>query len=342
MQVLNVQSIKQALSTPRMQSYSNFFLQSQLDGTLPRDKEAIYLQLWSNEVAESFWRLISFIEISLRNNIHSVLSDDCFLLPKKRVINRENIHNNNYKYMNVTTVGNNESSNWFEAINFNKKVLQLILDRTHTIKKNGNMFHKSWQTPDDVIAGLTFGFWRFIFKNLKSANYNYLDVISKTFKNAPFGGQEIKQSIDFKIDCRLEMIHGIRNRISHHEPVWKLKEMLSESMPTLPNKYRDTLKVKPTNAGDTFIHLMLYYNQMIEFLYWINKDLSQSYQTSWWHKRFNFLCSQKGLDYYFKSYKLPNIISSSVLKREMNKVMRSSQGYHVINKNREYILTPVK
>ncbi|MFH7365381.1 hypothetical protein, partial [Pseudomonas syringae group genomosp. 7] len=112
-------------------------------------------------------------------------------------------------------------------------------------------------SPDDVISGLTFGFWRLIFKNLGSAGVNYQRIISDVFVHSPFYKQSVSQSLDFKVDSRMSMIHTFRNRISHHEPVWKLKDMMEEKVTPIPGNKNNVnvLKPKPLNKKEVYEHL---------------------------------------------------------------------------------------
>lgn len=343
MQVLNPRSFLDSLSEPRVKSYQNFFYPA-VGARTPTDDELAYIYLWNAEVSEIFWKVISLIEIAMRNSMHKELSSMFFTSPKK--IASSGVRRNQLigSLVNTSTVGNEKSCNWYHAINFSLEPLCQITKRTHSIRPGGIYNLKSYTvTPDDVISGLTFGFWRFLFKNISSAGVDHKPLISSIFRYSPFYGQKITAAVDFKVDCRLDMIHEFRNRISHHEPVWKLKHMLEEKQ-TRDGNGNVIVKVdksKPRNKSEMFDHLITYYNRMMEFLFWLDKDTAKSFRASWWNDRLLFLFSERGIGCFIDSYSEECHLSKSLFKRDVRKILSNGRMRIVYDKSRKGVFIPL-
>ncbi|HBA8794548.1 TPA: hypothetical protein J1181_004956, partial [Escherichia coli] len=163
MQVLNSAAFLDCLSKPRVKSYSNFFYPGVMQ---PSESDLVYMYQWNSEISEILWKLISIIEITMRNKIHKELSRLYFSAPKKIVSNGVSQKDFVNSKVPTATIGDAASCNWYHAINFSGEALVNITKRTHYKKRNNKYYTKSYAvTPDDVISGLTFGFWRLIFKN---------------------------------------------------------------------------------------------------------------------------------------------------------------------------------
>lgn len=344
MQVLNTSSFLECLSPARMKSYQGFFYPS---GEKHTNDDLVCIYHWNNEVSEIFWKLISLIEITMRNKIHKELSGIYFSHPKKRPGN--GIYQNQFlsNQCNTPTIGCVDSCNWYHAVNFSGEPLFIITGRTHKKKRNNKYYLRNHPvTADDVISGTTFGFWRYIFKNLKNSGCPHLSVISNVFRYSPFYNQTINPSLEFKIDCRIEMIHQFRNRISHHEPIWKLKDMMEEKItPKAGDQHNvNVLKPKPSNKVEAFDHLIDYYQMMIEFLRWLDKDTAISFRSSWWDDRLRFLCSERGFNSLLKSNSHCDgfILSRSVFKRELKGILSKGRAKVILSGSKKAILIPLK
>lgn len=137
------------------------------------------------EISESFYPLLSILEIALRNKFDYQL---------KRLFDDEN---------------------WFENPRFIKSVTRFQMDRVSEAKAN-ILREKKTITSGKIISELSFGFWtslldskfeRILWKNLRLA-----------FPNCPKNIRKRKT-----MSSKLNGIRKLRNRIFHHEPVtWSL------------------------------------------------------------------------------------------------------------------------
>jgi hypothetical protein len=84
-------------------------------------------------------------------------------------------------------------------------------------------------SPDDLVARLHFGFWEILIKNLDHESHpNNLqyEILSSCFPNAPLANNSDFGTPLFKnqVVSLMNRIRDIRNRIGHHEPIWRVGE----------------------------------------------------------------------------------------------------------------------
>lgn len=341
MQVINLPSYLECLSEARMQSYKAFFFTA---GSLPTDDELVALYHWNGELAEMLWKLISLIEIALRNKVHTVLSNEHFQSAKNMVANGSDKKQFTTNKVPTQTYGKKQSCNWYHAVNFSGEPLTLITSITHKNMRGKYVARQHPKTPDDVISGLTFGFWRYIFTNLDKAGEDHKNIITKSFPYAPFSNTAISNRVEFKLDCRLDMIHSIRNRISHHEPLWKMGHMLEEVISPRSGfpKNRNIVKTKPKNIKECCDHLKEYHNQMIDFLSWIDRNLAASYKSSWWHDRMVFICSMQDVGSVIKSSPITTEVSYKMLKRNIRAIAFRDKSKIISKGSKRSLIIPLR
>lgn len=77
-------------------------------------------------------------------------------------------------------------------------------------------------TPDAIVAKLSFGFWCSLFNRHYETNRALWPSLVKTvFPRLSKGDRDLRL-----IESRLNTIREFRNRVSHHEPVWKRPDLL--------------------------------------------------------------------------------------------------------------------
>lgn len=147
-----------------------------------KEETALALYLWNVELGETFHLPLQAVEISLRNRINEVVSD-------------------------VFT------ADWWKADNFcdvaDKKQLQSIDEVKRRLKKRGLDLNTG-----QVVAGLSFGFW----VSLLGPRFNppvWSARLGEAFPNLPDGMSRKAVQSTFR------GIADFRNRIWHHEPIFK-------------------------------------------------------------------------------------------------------------------------
>ncbi|MDT9120960.1 hypothetical protein RSW84_26335, partial [Escherichia coli] len=83
---------------------------------------------------------------------------------------------------------------------------------------------------------LTFGFWPRLLDLKKDALHQNIDWGSILLDVLPGHPQRqathwAKQKHQDGLFARLDLCNGLRNRIAHHEPIWKLGELMTEGRP---------------------------------------------------------------------------------------------------------------
>lgn len=164
---------------------------------------------WNLLVSQTLYPFIHSVEIALRNSIHQAAT--------RRF----------------------DTEFWFDIVVTDGKS-KAILDDTK--RDLSNRF--DYVSASDIVASLTFGFWTTLIKHKTYANSHnpyrlWSDLISSVFPYYPRGDDDKKN-----ISKRFEEIKLIRNRLFHHEPIWKFKnaESPQDCIAELRRKFNDIFK----------------------------------------------------------------------------------------------------
>lgn len=165
------------------------------------DLEMLVNYFWNIELCKSLYPSIHALEVSLRNSIHSAATN-CYGTPF-----------------------------WFDLPDvLLARQLEMIQDARDNLDER-----RKPKTPDDIVAALMLGFWVTLFNKpfelpLPPAPTNQLawhDAHSRpsplflaTFPHAPKAVQSRK-----KISRRCNSILWLRNRVMHHETIWKYSNL---------------------------------------------------------------------------------------------------------------------
>jgi hypothetical protein len=174
------------------------------------EQEIVGAYHWNLLICQALYPFLHSAEVALRNGIHQAI------------------------------IGKYQHENWFSFVVKGKKSLQLLEDLHKELSRKG------YNKVDDTIAALTFGFWVNL---LKQKTYRdrfnehrlWPDLIPSVFPryDRSAGGDDRKQ-----IYQRFEEIKLLRNRLFHHEPIWKFKNSstANDSVAELRQKFNDVYK----------------------------------------------------------------------------------------------------
>jgi len=150
-------------------------------------------------------------------------------------------------------------------------------------------------TPARVIAGLSFGFWTTLLgnkyedRNSKSLLWPNLDKV--VFPHLP---QEYDMT---DVRNAFHRIRLLRNRLSHHEALWKFHyNDLSTGLPDYNNP------VYGAHAGCSL--LRKHYDEILEMIGWMSLQRLANFLSHDAHLYFYALCSVDGLNRYIGSDKI--------------------------------------
>lgn len=232
-----------AISHPRLSSYRRFF------GTTS-DAEALGLYSWNDELSAALFRVVSIVEIVLRNQFHKGLS------------------------RHLGHVGSSGSKDWYNYLALPQLSYNKIRSITHT-KNHGHWLPKNpVPSPDDVVSKLTFGFWPHLLDTTHLTTGApvpwgavLVDVLPGHRQSQVSHWNKQKHQDEFF--GRMDLCNELRNRIAHHEPVWKLGPLMKEMRPR-PNKLMTQALPAPTTPSDSLMRLQLLYARLVELLGWLS------------------------------------------------------------------------
>jgi len=176
-------NILKLISPNRLNVYKKFF-------EVSTDQECLGLYFWNQKINNEFNSAIQIIEISLRNSIMSTINE------KRPELSGDNFINH-FKGL----VESNESR---RQIEYAEKKCQ---------KKNN-------YSINDIVALLPFGFWANLCSNEHDATNPDSLQLWPTHENDIFPTLSISMGALYE---NISRVNALRNRISHHEVIWKNK-----------------------------------------------------------------------------------------------------------------------
>ncbi|WP_291384549.1 MULTISPECIES: Abi family protein [Achromobacter] len=248
----------QALSHARLSNYRSFF-------GAKDDAQALGLYQWNEELSACLFRTISLVEVVLRNQFHKAFS------------------------LRYGVVGGYGSKDWYEYVAlppYARNKIECITHSTHGFHKLPRLPAPS---PDDVVSRLTFGFWPHLLDLKKDALNQDIDWGQILLDVIPGHRQRqtshwAKQKHQDGLFARLHLCNSLRNRIAHHEPIWKLGELMTERR-ARPGKPLAVDAPAPTNSDEALARLRLLYGRVVELLAWLSPDLANQHTRCELHLR---------------------------------------------------------
>lgn len=217
-------AIENTISKPRLDSYRSYF-------GCETDEEVVGAYLWNKAVSTGFYPLLQAVEITLRNAIH----------------------------LNATNhfSGNQE---WYLMRKFPeaKRQAEKCYFKPHT-----KTFLDPRPSPDSVVASLTFGFW------VSLLTHQYGDPV-KNKKLWPgliplvFPNARGVQATRARLHQRFKFIKDFRNRVSHHEPIWKIKDAIDGG--------GKLIRRGPVTPQESIQRLTEYVGLLLESLKWMSLE----------------------------------------------------------------------
>lgn len=285
-----------AISHARLSNYRAFFSPT-------NDSETLGLYQWNDDVSGALFRAMSLLEVVLRNRFHRAMGS---------------------RYGAVGPVG---AKDWFHHI-------QLVGDSHDKVRKiTHKRKHKTWvprnpmPSPDDVVSKLTFGFWPHlldvtddILGNPLSWGDILIEVVPGHRMRLP---TQWKQSERDALFARLDLCNDLRNRIAHHEPVWKLGPLMEESRARQGVANPAVIEQAPSTPAEAVDRLRLYYDRMVELLKWLSPDVAAAYRGCETDARCRMLLSHEALSHYRQRRALGEVQLDHFLgERRLAKVLK--------------------
>ena len=306
----NIASTVDTISPERIRSYRNYF-------NLTTDEEALGLYLWNDALSASFFKLVSILEVTFRNALHRELSHEYH--PHK---NQGSVFDNDwYEYLITQNIIRNPKS---------------ITNITHiSSRPRGRRSpvltpRRPVPKPGDVVAGQTFGFWPYL---IERHSVNWQKILHNALRDhfsehESYWGQS---AIDDLI-LRLKQVCELRNRIAHHEPIWKFTRIVHRSS-------GEEIYPAARTPDDSLNRMIELNKRLVRLLSWVSEDRKMDYLDSHYKRHFDWLVTDKAIETY-KSLQLREGLKLSKVKRELRKILVNGVPVEVSHKGHSSMIIP--
>lgn len=299
--ILANQAKIKALSHARLSSYRVFF-------NTQSDEEMLGLYQWNEELSAAIFRTISLTEIVLRNQCHTAMS------------------------MRYGVAGSTNSRDWYDHVDLNKLSRKKITDVTYTKHHQQSVPKVPVPSPDDVVSRLTFGFWPHLLDLRQDMAHQpivwgpiLLDILPGHRQRQVTHWS--KQKHRDALFARFDLCNEIRNRIAHHEPIWKIGPLMEETRARRGNQPA-IVAPAPTTPSEALGRLKLLYERLTELLGWLSPEMARAHALSDVHHKCISLLNLQALEAYRKT-KLPVVLNLAQFKsnRSLRKALRLATRY---------------
>ncbi|MGF6540551.1 Abi family protein [Paraburkholderia youngii] len=261
----------QALSHARLSNYRSFFGAAD-------DAEALGLYQWNEDLSAVLFRIISLVEVVLRNRFHHAMS------------------------LRYGVAGGYGSKDWYLHVALNGRSRSKVTDITHYKQGQQMVPQIPAPSPDDVVSGLTFGFWPHLLDlktDLHNQNVSWGPILVDVLpghrqRQATYWAKPKHRDGLF---ARLDLCNELRNRLAHHEPIWKLGPLRQEGR-ARPGSPLAVEAPAPATPAEALVRLRLLYGRVIELLDWLSPDVGTQHALSDLHLRCDNLLRPETLRTY--------------------------------------------
>jgi hypothetical protein len=257
-----------------------------------KPEEAVGLYMWNCELTSCFASLLAFFEIVLRNNVHRSMS---------RYVSR----------------GTSDSMHWYDTYAVKAETLRKVQD----VRGNRNL------SPDEIVSGVTFGFWTVVLSSI--GRRDAVTVLPNIFPHHPLNSAVIGWGDDPTRKRALAFIYELknfRNRIAHHEPLWKFGALMDTSV-------RPAVTVLPGSltAADSISRLQRLLGFIDAAVHTLEPQLQLDMRASSWRRKLDYLLSARGIARYRGMKHSPPAmgVSPTFFRRSFGLVVKANQPIYV-------------
>lgn len=247
----SAQIFEQIVSKPRLDSYRSYW---RADAA-----SAVGMYMWNGAVCGAMSQLLSHFEVALRNRIHRVMSEDA--------------------------IAGTDSCHWWD-LRWGR-LAQDARDRIAAIRADAGAMRLG---PDAIVSRLSFGFWPNMLRWMGKMRPQLLARVfpDHPLSRSPAGGWAARLPRRRALDVLFEL-KDVRNRIAHHEPLWKFPVILDTS--TTPARVVAAASLNEAGTVARFQRLLRLYDDSVSAL---SPELHLHLRHSTWRRQLEFLLSDKG------------------------------------------------
>ena len=271
---------------------------------------------WNKALAGALLPAMQCLEVTLRNAINTAIQSFPPAGAKGLWDTNTNWVTSLPKYMGDTRINPTERYQRARAPKDRRDAAGYKLDKwgnrllARTLTEENQVAAANYQiskegkkpTPDRIIAGLTFGFWTTLltdmYEDSQSDRLLWPALTSHVFPNAPLGYTRTD------ICKAFFQIKELRNRLSHHEAVWKFHH---RNPVTGKTDYSRPVYGKQASCS----LLRKHYDDIIEMIGWMSTERKDNFLSHSANLRFYALCSEDGLNSYIAPEKIKEQIEIS-------------------------------
>ncbi|WP_176414596.1 contact-dependent growth inhibition system immunity protein [Photorhabdus luminescens] len=264
---------------------------------------------WNKELSGSMIPALQCLEVTLRNAIDYAIRsypprgakglykvDHNWIYSLFNYMGGKTYSKNIIRFKKVKNSKEKKDGNGYLLNKYGKRVIdKYIWEETQiNAAKNKIIEENKILTPSRIISSLTFGFWT----NLLSHKYEDKDSETLLWPNLlvhvfPYAPKDMTRK---KIEDLLKKIKGLRNRISHHEAIWKFHY-------DDPNTHLPDYSAPVHGAQASCALLIKHYEDMLDMIGWISPERKDNFIKHHANERFYALCSVEGLNKYIDRHK---------------------------------------
>lgn len=320
-----------------------------------RNDQVIAAYQWNKNLAGAILPAIHCLEVTLRNAISCAIQENPppaakglystgsdWIFSFTEYMGKKTIQN--YKrFTKRARSGQRVDAQGYVLDRFNKRLVvtraweeNKVLDASKKVSREGKVV-----TTDRVISGLDFGFWtNFLTDKYEDNNAKSLlwpNQLSEIFPHAPQG------TTRGSIETELNRIRELRNRLTHHEAIWKF-------FYDDPRTGRPDYNQPVYGAQASCSLLLKHYEDILSLVGWISQDRLDSFLSSQSDARFRALCCVDGLHSYISPDKLETSFAvnrggwglrkvlKSISKGDMIRITKSGTTLYTIGRdtNRQF------
>lgn len=195
--------------------------------------------------------------------------------------------------------GSSGSRDWYHHIALSAHSRDSVRKITH--RADGRPRQPA-PAPDDVVSKLTLGFWPSLLevkadgagRPIPWGNILPHVVPGHRYTNAAYWRTRPHQDA---LQARLDLCTYLRNRIAHHEPIWKQGALLEE---TKPRRRRPLAVVAPapSTPDEALARLHLQHDRVMTLLHWLSPDVADMLQQDTAHRQGTHLLQMNTLQAY--------------------------------------------
>lgn len=278
---MNFNELEKYISADRLATYSTLLGCSDLD-------KAIGAYHWNKALGGAVYSFLQCLEVSLRNSMHMAgrakFNRETWYEPVCTLAG-DNVRVAQRRRGRQTSLTENE-------IKINNAIDQL--------RKQGKIVSSA-----NVVATLMLGFWVNLFKNDYASNDKSLlwpELLPKVFPNAP----KPRQLATYYTELR--EINLLRNRFSHHEPLWKSGVV--------------------STIDDAIAFLDAAIAKIMDYVRYINVDRAEMLKKSTAYREFKGLNRRDSFEIFVGDTK--RMVSMQQFKADLNLYMKRACDSHQI------------